>query len=64
MAERFRLPAMWTFERLATGARNDSMRGMFVSDFCDGWNDLSPHTQTFEAVVSRDLVGDESKDRR
>ena len=64
MAEWFRLSAVRAFEGLATGARNGSMPSMFMPNFCDGRNDLSPHAQTFDDVVSHDLMGDESKDRR
>ncbi len=58
----FCLPALWAFQGLATAARYCRMRGMFLPDFCHSWNDLSPHAQALEGVVSRHLVGHKSED--
>jgi hypothetical protein len=58
------LPTLWASQGLATAARDCPMRGMFLADLHHSWNDLSPHAQAFECVVSRHLVGHKSKDGR
>ena len=61
VAGRLCLPALRAFERLAAATRNDSVRGLLVSDLRDGGNDFPPHAQTFDDVVSGDLVAHESE---